>query len=164
MDLRITTATAADEGPLLALIREFYVVEHLPYDEAVLHGALAQLWESPALGRVLLMRDGDEPVGYGVLTFGFSLEYHGRDALVDELYVRESHRGRGAGSAFLAFVEDLCRAEGVRAVHLEVDHVNLRAKALYHRRGYEDHDRHLLTKWLGEVDGGGGVRGASTAP
>lgn len=148
MDLRITTATAADEGPLLALIREFYAVEHLPYDEAVLHRALAQLWEAPAYGRVLVMRDGEAPVGYLMLTFGFSLEYHGRDALVDELYVRESHRGRGAGSAFLAFVEDLCRAEDVRAVHLEVDHVNLRAKALYHRSGYVDHDRHLLTKWL----------------
>jgi ribosomal protein S18 acetylase RimI-like enzyme len=94
--------------------------------------------------------DGDEgePVGYLVLTFGFSLEFHGRDALVDELYVRDAHRGRGAGSACMAHVEELCRDEGVRAVHLEVDHVNLRAKALYHRRGYEDHARHLLTKWL----------------
>jgi len=89
-----------------------------------------------------------ELAGYLVLTFGYSLEFHGRDALVDELYVREAYRGRGAGTLSLAFVEEICRTEGIRALHLEVDRGNERARRLYHRAGYEDHDRYLLTRWL----------------
>jgi GNAT superfamily N-acetyltransferase len=137
-----------EEALLLGLMREFYSIEHLPYDEGVARRALGELWSNPALGRVYLIRLGEELAGYVVLTFGFSLEFRGRDALVDELYVREAHRGRGVGTRCLEWVEGVCRAEEIHALHLEVDHVNLRAKRLYHRVGYRDHDRHLLTKWL----------------
>ena len=63
-------------------------------------------------------------------------------------YVREAFRGRGAGTVSLAFVEELCRTEGIRALHLEVDRGNEAARRLYHRAGYRDHDRYLLTRWL----------------
>lgn len=146
----LRVAGASEEAPLLELMREFYHVEHLPYDEGVARRALGELWRNPALGRVYLVRAGEDLAGYVVLTFGFSLEFRGRDALVDELYVREAHRGRGVGTRCLEWVEGVCRAEGIHALHLEVDHVNLRAKRLYHRAGYRDHHRHLLTKWLAE--------------
>jgi ribosomal protein S18 acetylase RimI-like enzyme len=48
----------------------------------------------------------------------------------------------------LATVEAACPALGVRALHLEVDHVNERAKGLYVRAGYADHERYLMTKVL----------------
>jgi GNAT superfamily N-acetyltransferase len=83
-----------------------------------------------------------------VLTFGFSLEFHGRNALLDELYLREEFRGRGLGRASLVRAEEICRREGIRAVHLEVDRVNVRAQEVYRKAGYKDHDRYLLTKWL----------------
>ena len=133
---------------MLALMQEFYAIEHLRYQVEVAQRALRELWSNPAPGRVYLIHTENGVAGYVVLTFGFSLEFHGRDALVDELYVRESHRGQGLGAACLQWVEDVCRAEGIHALHLEVDHANLRAKELYHRVGYRDHDRHLLTKWL----------------
>ena len=148
MDPSIALATPADLDLLLALMREFYEVEHLPYDESVLRKGLGELWAHPELGSVYLLRAGAEAAGYLVLTFGFSLEFHGRDALVDELYVREAHRGAGLGTRLLHAIEEACRAAGIHALHLEVDHANPRAKALYHREGYRDHGRHLLTKWL----------------
>jgi len=37
---------------------------------------------------------GPEPIGYMILTLGYSLEYRGRDAFVDELFVVESRGGR----------------------------------------------------------------------
>ena len=42
-------------------------------------------------------------VGYLVLTLGYSLEYGGRDAFIDEVYIRSSYRGRGIGTAALTF-------------------------------------------------------------
>lgn len=45
-------------------------------------------------------------------------------------------------------MQDVCRSLGIKALHLEVDRVNTRAKQLYHRFGFQDHERYLLTKWL----------------
>lgn len=148
--MQLSLAGPADETLLLTLMQEFYAIEHLQYQAEVAQKALRELWSNPALGRVYLIDAEAGVAGYVVLTFGFSLEFRGRDALVDELYIRESHRGQGFGTACLERIEDICRAEGIHALHLEVDHANGRAKKLYHRVGYRDHARHLLTKWLAE--------------
>ncbi|MDQ3686995.1 MAG: GNAT family N-acetyltransferase [Acidobacteriota bacterium] len=142
----------ADEDILIVLMREFYAVEHLTFDEGVARAALRQILHHSSLGSVYLIRSDEDVAGYVVLTFGFSLEFHGRDALVDELYLREEFRGKGLGRAALEFVEEVCREEGVKALHLEVDRVNTRAQEVYRAAGYRDHDRYLLTKW---VDAGG---------
>jgi ribosomal protein S18 acetylase RimI-like enzyme len=92
--------------------------------------------------------DAGSVVGFVVLTFSYSLEFHGRDAFVDELYVRPSHRRRGLGAAALRLSEAACREHGVHALHLEVDGANDPARALYRRWGFDEHARHLMTKWL----------------
>ena len=148
MPVRFSLAGPADEELVLSLMREFYDIEHLDFAEQPARAALRQILESHQHGVVALMHAGQEVAGYLVLTFGFSLEFHGRDALMDELYVREAHRGHGAGTLSLAFVEEICRAEGIHALHLEVDRANPDAQRLYPRAGYRDHDRYLLTKWL----------------
>ncbi len=148
MHVNFNAAGAADEDILIALMREFYTVEHLTFDEGVARAALRQILRNGALGSVYLIRLGEDVAGYVVLTFGFSLEFHGRDALVDELYLREEFRGKGLGRAALEFVEEVCRREGIKALHLEVDRVNTRAQEVYRAAGYRDHDRYLLTKWM----------------
>ena len=149
MSVEIREATPADEELVIEMMREFYLIEHLPYEESVARRALRGLLSDRRAGVAFIVRDSAKHAGYLVLTFGYSLEFHGRDALVDELYVREPLRGRGLGGALIASAEALCRAEGIRAMHLEVDRCNEHAKRLYHRTGYQDHDRHLLTKWIG---------------
>lgn len=148
MELTFTQADASHADALVVLMREFYVIEHLPFDEPNARCALKQILDDRSYGLIYLMQWAGEIAGYAVLIFGFSLEFHGRDALVDELYVRESFRGRGIGKAALLFIETTCRSENVKAVHLEVDHANTRAQSLYRRSGYKDHQRYLLTKWL----------------
>jgi ribosomal protein S18 acetylase RimI-like enzyme len=83
-----------------------------------------------------------------VLTLGYSLEFGGRDAFVDELYVQPAYRGLGVGRQALAVLEKACRELGVRALHLEVGRTNLRAQALYKAAGFVDRGHFLLTKRL----------------
>lgn len=90
----------------------------------------------------------NEVAGYAVLTFGYSLEFHGRDAFVDELYLRNEYRGQGIGKRALEFLTEVCVAEGVSALHLEVERSNTQAQAVYRKFGFEDHDRYLMTRWL----------------
>ncbi len=143
-----TPADASDAEELVALMREFYAYDHIAFDEGAARRALAQILQDRRFGLVHLIHAGTETAGYLILTFGFSLEFQGRDAFVDELYLREPFRGRGLGKASIEFAAEVCGAEGIGALHLEVERANTRAQALYRRAGFRDHDRYLLTKWL----------------
>ena len=148
MQATFTTARPADAERLMPLLREFYDYDHIPLDEPAARRALSQLLSDARLGRVYLIAAGEELIGYLVVTFGFSLEFKGRDAFVDELFLRAEFRGQGIGRRALAVAEETCRAEGVGALHLEVERANTGAQEVYRRAGFKDHDRYLLTRWL----------------
>jgi len=148
MSSGVRAATSADFAALLPMVRELQVHEHLPAPGKEVEKALRDLLADDRLGCVLLAEQEGRPVGYTVLGFGYSLEFHGRDAFVDELYVAEEARGAGIGSLLLDAAEMACRARGIKALHLESGHGNPRATALYERRGFKAHERHLMTKWL----------------
>jgi GNAT superfamily N-acetyltransferase len=143
-----TLADASDVELLVELMREFYAFDHIAFDEGAARVALEQILRDRRLGVIHLIRVETEAAGYLVLTFGFSLEFGGRDAFVDELFLRENFRGRGIGKASLELAGEVCREEGINALHLEVDRVNTRAQDLYRQAGFRDHDRYLLTKRL----------------
>lgn len=81
----------------MELVRQYLEFDHLPFDESEVHRALMDLLRDPTLGRSWLICNGAAAVGYIVLTFGYRLEYRGRDAFIDEFFIQESHRGRGWG-------------------------------------------------------------------
>ena len=138
----------SDLETVLALHQAFFEEDGYPFREAEARANLARLVADPGLGRLLVMDDGGEVVGYLVVGFGFSLEFRGRDAFLDEIYVVPSHRGRGLGTRAIAAAEATCREAGVRALHLEVERSKERTQGLYRRLGFAAHDRFLMTKWL----------------
>ena len=119
-----------------------------PLNDATKRAVLQQLIKNEQFGKIWLISLQGEAAGYVVLTFGYSLDYAGSDALIDELYLRKRFRGFGIGKQTIWFVEDYCRSENIKAVHLEVDRTNAAAKTLYHKTGFVDHERHFLTKWI----------------
>jgi len=141
-------AGPADLEAIHVLRREFYAEDDSPWGEGPARAALEALLSEPERGRVWIATDGATAVGFVVLTFGYSLEFHGRDAFVDELYIRPTHRRRGLGAAALRILEEACRDRDVHALHLEVLAANEPACALYRRWGFSEHGRQLMTKWL----------------
>ena len=144
-------AGRGDTESILAMMREFYAIDQYPFDEGIARAALERLLSDATLGRAWVVRTGEAAIGYMVLTLGYSLEFHGRDAFVDELYVRAAYRRRGVGTQAIRVAEDACRKLGVHALHLEVERTNTAGQALYRTMGFKDHDRYLMTRWL---DGG----------
>lgn len=132
-------------------MHEFYAESNVVVDPHGAGATFARLLADASRGLVWLFHTGTETVGYVVLTIGFSMEYGGLDAFVDDLFVRPQFRRQGFGRAAVAILVAECERRGVRAVHLEVGRDNDVAKALYARLGFRDNDRQLLTLRLPTV-------------
>jgi GNAT superfamily N-acetyltransferase len=152
MSLSIQRATPADIDPLLLLMRHMQNDDPWsePFSETIVRKNLVDLMHNPHYGVLYLARGEQTPVAYLVICFDFSLEYRGKGAWVDELFVEPSHRGQGIGTRLLDLAENASRECGAQTLHLEVNHGN-RAIELYRRRGFVDHHRYLMTKWLAPI-------------
>jgi GNAT superfamily N-acetyltransferase len=148
MNSPIRLARPSDCPAIGRMMAAFYAESEYGFDLDRARAALAELLDDERLGRVWLIVDADSVVGYIVVAFGFSLEFGGRDAFIDELFIEPAHRGTGLGSAVLGSIEPECLRLGVHALHLEVEHANPRGEALYRRQGFHGNDRQLLTRWL----------------
>jgi len=146
--LQTRPATPGDVGALLALMREFYAEEHLGFGEAVAQSALEDLIAHPDLGCIWLFEYAGVVIGYAVITFGFSLEFHGRLALLDEFYIIPAERGRGLGRRGMELIKAWVGTTSVATLRLEVNPSNTRARSLYQHAGFHDEQRDLFTYWL----------------
>lgn len=135
-------------GMLMTLIREYYVYDSHEFNEARVQGALKEIFNNSTLGKVWFISWNEEVIGYLILTFGFSVEFGGRDAFVDEFYIREAYRGKGLGRKSIEFVEETAKKLGVKAVHLEVSRSNTNAQAVYRKLGFTDRSYYLMTRLL----------------
>jgi GNAT superfamily N-acetyltransferase len=103
---------------------------------------------NPEWGGIWVIRAGGRDAGYVVLTVCASIEFHGRMALLDELYIDEEFRNRGLGPAAIDFAVSWARARGFAALRLELAADNDHALHVYRKAGFHLHHRHLMTKWL----------------
>jgi diamine N-acetyltransferase len=152
MAVNFHTACRDDLPKLLLMMKELQQDDpwSLPFNEAETVKVVDDLVRDPSLGRIWIITSDGENVGYIVMTFDYSLEYGGRGAWVDELFVRRSHRCRGIGSQALEFFAHETKQLGATVIHLEVTQGNP-AIELYRRLGFEDHHRYLMTKRIGET-------------
>jgi len=144
----IERASLRDRDELLPLVEAFQREEGYAVGDAALGEALARLLGDAGAGRVLIARESGRALGYAALCYGYSIEFRGRDAFVDELYVAPERRGAGLGRALLRALEAEARASGVLELHLEVEQHNDAARKLYLDEGFTANGRELLSKSL----------------
>lgn len=158
--LRLRRASPADLPAILPRTRALNAHEGIDVAPTALEAALRNLLAEPAHGGVWLIENAAAAasptaphdsaaavVGYAIVTFGYDLEFAGRDAWLTELWVDEPARGTGAGTAALDQLDAELRPLGVRALHLQVRPENP-ALRLYERAGFERSPRYVLTRKL----------------
>jgi len=148
-DVPYRLAVTADIPGLLKLQASYYAEDAYPFDEDVLGRVWQAFLDDRGLGNAWVAEVESKPIAYVIMTLGYSLEYRGRDAFVDELYVSPPWRGRGLGRLALQVVDSACIQLGVGALHLEVDRHKPQAQSLYRRSGFTDKGRVLMTKSIG---------------
>lgn len=144
----LVQATKREIPLILKYMESFYVLDNYPFDRHRSEVNLNQFISTPHLGRLWLVYHEKEPVGYIALTFGYSFEYGGRDAFIDEFFLIETVRNQGIGSAVMKMLDEKAKSLGVSAVHLEVEPHNEKGNRIYQKAGFKGNGRTLLTKKL----------------
>ncbi len=92
---------------------------------------------------LLVAEEDGEIVGF---SFGFRYHFPGQKrpiALLDALYVREEHRGKGIGKALVLRFKEWAKSRGAARVELKVMSQNAAALALYEQLGFGEIKKYL---------------------
>jgi GNAT superfamily N-acetyltransferase len=130
-----------DLDRLVALHRAFCDIDQHPFDETRARAAFAPLLADDTHGVVWIT---DRPAGYAVLTWGWSIEAGGPEAVLDEVFVSE--RGIGHGSVLVERVVADAEAHGMTRVFLETESRNERVRTFYERHGFVADDSIWMTR------------------
>ncbi|UWR23826.1 N-acetyltransferase [Sulfitobacter sp. S190] len=144
MSAALTLATPEHLEKLVALVTAFHAEAGIELTDEARRAGLAPLLDGIPHGCVYLLGPPRAPIGYIVITFGWSVEFGGLDAIVDELFIRPGVRGRGIASEALIALPRALAGGGLRAIHLEVDKTNTRALNLYKRAGFAVRDNYMF--------------------
>jgi GNAT superfamily N-acetyltransferase len=131
---------------LLPLVRSYHRFEEIDMSDDARVAAVMPLLGDNSLGTIWLIQPDNVVVGYVAVCYGYSIEFQGRDAFVDEFFLIESARGQGIGHHALNSVRAAAADTGIVALHLEVARSNTRARRFYETLGFTARDRyHLMT-------------------
>jgi ribosomal protein S18 acetylase RimI-like enzyme len=133
-----------DLDRLDALVAAFHAEAGIALPDAARRAGLAPLLDGIPHGAAYLIGPARAPIGYVVVTFGWSVEYGGLDGIIDEIYVRPPVRGRGIAGEVLLSLPRALAAAGVKALHLEVDRNDAAAQRLYQRAGFAPRDGYIF--------------------
>lgn len=149
MSAALHLAGPDDFDRLDVLVAAFHAEEGLDSTQNGRRAGLAPLLEGIPHGAAYLIGPSRAPVGYVIISFGWSVEFGGMDAFLDEIYLRPPVRGRGIAAETLHALPAALAGAGIKAIHLEVGRDNETAKRLYTRAGFAPRERYvLMTKRL----------------
>jgi len=129
---------------LLTMVEAFHAEEGLETSPELRRAGIEPLLEGIPYGAVYIIGPTRAPIGYIVVTFGWSVEFGGMDGFVDEIYIRPPVRGRGLASEVLIELPKTLAQAGIKALHLEVDRDNAQAQRLYQRTRFQPRDKYML--------------------
>jgi GNAT superfamily N-acetyltransferase len=139
--VQIQTASTDDLDVLLPMVEQYWKFEAIEgYDAARIRKLLTRVFDDASLGRAWIARVYNEPAGYLLAVYVFSLEHEGLTAEIDEFFVLPQHRGLGLGARMLAAAEAQFRIEGCTNVSLQLGRGNEAARRFYRQNGFEDRD------------------------
>ena len=134
----------ADIEVITQMMQDFYAIDNYPMDVEVAKTLFQEFISNEDLGKSWLIYSENEIVGYIILTFIFSFEYGGKIAFVDELFIKETARGKGFGKDAIQFIQQEVPILSLKLLYLEVEPHNENAQKLYLAHDFVIHNRKLM--------------------
>ena len=134
----------ADIEVITQMMQNFYAIDNYPMDVEVAKTLFQEFITNEHLGKSWLIYSENEIVGYIILTYIFSFEYGGKIAFLDELFIKETARGKGFGKEAIQFIQGEVPKLSLKLLYLEVEPHNENAQKLYLAHDFELHNRKLM--------------------
>lgn len=144
MTPEIKIASIEDLEILLPLVRAFHEFEDLHITEEQRKNSLTALLANVELGGIWIIYANRQLVGYIALCLGYSIEFAGKDAFIDEFYITPEFRGKGLGKQTLEFIKIAAKDLDIRSIHLEVARTNTNAHKLYAYSNFKIREKYVL--------------------
>jgi len=144
MDVKINIASESDLVELLPLVRAYHEFERFQIAEKEREKSVRRLLSDKSLGTIWCVHLDSELVGYIALCVGYSIEFSGLDAFIDEFYILPKCRGKGIGTKVLELVKVEAKNDGIRALHLEVARSNIKAQNMYTQSNFTAREKYVL--------------------
>jgi GNAT superfamily N-acetyltransferase len=152
MSLTIRPAVAGEAGLVLDFIRELAAYERLAHEVDATPEAIdgALFGDNPRVFCDIAEWDG-APVGFALWFYNFST-FRGRHGIyLEDIYVRESMRGRGIGKALLSKLARRCLDEGLTRLEWWVLDWNEPSIAFYRSIGAQAMDDWTVQRVTGSA-------------
>lgn len=133
-----------DISIITQMMQDFYAIDNYPMDIEVAKNLFQEFITNENLGKSWLIYSENEIVGYIILTYIFSFEYGGKIAFVDELFIKETGRGKGIGKEAIQFIQREVPKLSLKLLYLEVEPHNENAQKLYLAHDFVIHNRKLM--------------------
>ena len=133
-----------DIPTITQMMQDFYAIDNYPMAVEESKKLFQEFITNENLGKSWLIFSENEIVGYIILTFIFSFEYGGKIAFIDELFIKETARGKGFGKEAIQFIQGEVPKLSLKLLYLEVETHNENAQKLYLAHDFELHNRKLM--------------------
>jgi GNAT superfamily N-acetyltransferase len=144
----IASATANDCSECARLLIEQLAEHGVDASAEQLSSVLEKIVVDAARGFVLVARENGQLVGIAYVATILSAEHCGLVGWLEELYVRQSHRSCGIGTALVTAIIERAHNAHMVAIDLEIDEGRSRAESLYRRSGFRLLNRSRWVKRL----------------
>ena len=144
MSAALTLAVPEHLEALDKLVAAFHLEMGIELNDAQRRAGLAPLLEGIPHAAAYLIGPERAPIGYIILTFGWSVEFGGLDGCIDEIYIRPRVRGRGIASEVLQTLPRVLAGAGLKALNLEVRRDDEKTQKLYAKSGFTPRSAYML--------------------
>lgn len=133
-----------DAERLLPMVAAFHAELDIDQSDERRLAALAPLLDGSPHGAIYLIGPPRSPIGYVVISFGWSVEFGGLDGFIDEIWIRPGVRGRGIGSGVLGTLPRALARAGLTALHLEVRRDDPGTVNFYRKQKFSAREGYML--------------------
>lgn len=139
--LRIEPATIEDLPELAEMLFELFSLEadFVPDREKQMRG-LRLILEQPSRGRIFVLRSQNRIIGMINLLITISTAEGGFVLLLEDLIIRQNHRGQGYGTQLLNYAIDFAKKKNFLRITLLTDRPNESSKRFYLKHGFVESD------------------------
>mgnify|MGYP003595251550 FL=1 len=138
------TLEISDIDIITVMMEDFYAIDNYPIEAQATKKMFQEFISNENFGKAWLIYADNKIAGYVILTYIFSFEYGGKIAFVDELFIKESARGKGIGKETIQFVQQESPKLSLKLLYLEVENHNENAQKLYLAQDFGFHNRKLM--------------------